>query len=44
MLWSVPEQVYVRNQGVENLPQEGTRPSPASLETLMNVSMHISTT
>jgi hypothetical protein len=40
-LWKVPEQDYVRNRGVKNPPREGVRPSPTSLETLMNVSMHM---
>jgi hypothetical protein len=41
VLWNVPEQDYVRNLDSENPLREGTRPSPASLETLMNVSMHM---
>jgi hypothetical protein len=40
-LWNVPEQDYVRNRGVKNLPREAKRPSPASLEVLMKVFMHM---
>lgn len=40
-LGNVPEQDYVRNQGVKDLLREDTRPSPASLEILMYVSMCI---
>lgn len=41
VLWKVPEQDYVRNRGLEDPLREGTRPSPASLETLTKFSMHI---
>jgi hypothetical protein len=37
----LPEQDYVRDSAVEILLRERARPSPASLEILMNVSMYI---
>jgi hypothetical protein len=43
-LWKLPEQDYMRNRGVKNPPRVSTRPSPASLDTLMNVSMDITIT
>lgn len=40
-LGNVPEQDYVRNRGVKDLLRADTRPSPASLEILMYVSICI---
>ena len=36
-----PEQNYMRNTELKGLLRERVRPSPASLDTLMNVSMHM---